>query len=91
LPRPEPPDYLDESCGILVAPDSREARVAGFAALMKSLAQSERLRTNMGEAGYTRARQHFDWQRKIDQILELYQLAHQPSEQNKGITQQVRP
>jgi glycosyltransferase involved in cell wall biosynthesis len=33
----------------------------------------------MGEAGYARARQYFDWQRKIDQILELYQLAQQPS------------
>jgi glycosyltransferase involved in cell wall biosynthesis len=72
-----PVDYLDESCGILVAPDSREAVVIGFAAAMKTLAQSHSLRTKMGEAGYARARQYFDWQRKIDQILELYQLAQQ--------------
>jgi len=74
-----PLDYLDETCGILVAPDSREALVAGFAAGMKTLAQSHQLRTKMGEAGYARARQYFDWQRKIDQILELYQLAQQPT------------
>jgi glycosyltransferase involved in cell wall biosynthesis len=85
-----PLDYLDESCGILVAPDSREALVAGFAAGMKTLAQSDQLRTKMGEAGYARARQHFDWQRKIDQILELYQLAQQPAEPAKDTTQQVR-
>jgi glycosyltransferase involved in cell wall biosynthesis len=72
-----PLDYLDQSCGILVAPDSREALVAGFAAAMKALAGSRPLRTKMGEAGYARARQHFDWQRKIDQIQELYQLAQQ--------------
>jgi glycosyltransferase involved in cell wall biosynthesis len=72
-----PLDYLDQSCGILVAPDSREALVAGFAAAMKTLAGSRPLRAKMGEAGYARARQHFDWQRKIDQILELYQLAQQ--------------
>jgi glycosyltransferase involved in cell wall biosynthesis len=72
-----PLDYLDQTCGILVAPDSREALVAGFAAAMKALAGSRPLRTKMGEAGYARARQHFDWQRKIDQIQELYQLAQQ--------------
>src|SRR5229473_2236824 len=85
-----PLDYLDQTCGILVAPDSREALVAGFAAGMKALAQSHQLRTKMGEAGYARARQHFDWQRKIDQILELYQLAQQPAEPTKDTTQQVR-
>jgi glycosyltransferase involved in cell wall biosynthesis len=85
-----PLDYLDETCGILVAPDSREALVAGFAAGMKALAQSTQLRTKLGEAGYARARQHFDWQRKIDQILELYQLAQQPADPTKDTTHQVR-
>jgi glycosyltransferase involved in cell wall biosynthesis len=70
-----PLDYLDQRCGILVAPDSREALIAGFAAGMKTLAESRELRAKMGEAGSARARQHFDWERKIDQILELYQLA----------------
>jgi glycosyltransferase involved in cell wall biosynthesis len=82
-----PPDYLDETCGILVAPDSREALVAGFAAGMKTLSQSIELRTKMGEAGYARARQYFDWERKIDQILELYQLAQQPMRQTKRSTE----
>ena len=81
-----PLDYLDETCGILVEPDSREALVAGFATGMKTLAQSHQLRTRMGEAGYARARQYFDWQRKIDQILELYQLAQEPTGRPKSTT-----
>ena len=56
---------------------------------MKTLAQSHQLRTKMGEAGYARARQYFDWQRKIDQILELYQLAQQPTGRTKRITRLV--
>lgn len=82
-----PLDYLDQTCGILVSPHSREALITGFAAGMKTLAQSPQLRAEMGQAGSTRARQHFDWQRKIDQILELYQLAQQPAERTKRTTQ----
>jgi len=44
-----PLDYLDQTCGILVAPDSREALVAGFAAGMKALAQSHQLRTKLAK------------------------------------------
>jgi glycosyltransferase involved in cell wall biosynthesis len=67
-----PLDYLDESCGILVEPHSREALIVGFAEAIKCLAQSSSLREQLGHAGYARARQNFDWERKIDQILELY-------------------
>ena len=86
-----PLDYLDQTCGILVAPDSREALVAGFADGMQALAQSPELRIKMGEAGYSRARQQFDWERKIDQILELYQLAQQPANRTQRPTPQARP
>ena len=74
-----PVDYLDDSCGILVAPDSREALIAGFAAGMKKLGLSPQLRAEMGEAGYLRAQQHFDWEHKIDQILEIYRHAAESS------------
>jgi glycosyltransferase involved in cell wall biosynthesis len=58
---------------------------------MKTLAQSDQLRAKMGEAGYARARQYFDWERKIDEILELYQHAEQPRDRTERSTQQVRP
>lgn len=70
-----PTDYLDPSCGILVKPISREALIDGFAAAMATLARSAALRKRLGEAGYGRARDHFDWERKIDRMLELYRMA----------------
>src|SRR6202035_4173033 len=70
-----PSDYLDQSCGILVQPDSRESLIAGFASGMATLAQSPALRERLGLAGYARARAYFDWERKIDQITALYEVA----------------
>ena len=70
-----PTDYLDGSCGILINPDSRESLIAGFAMAMKTLAQSDELRHRMGRAGYERARRLFDWDLKIDHILQIYQSA----------------
>jgi glycosyltransferase involved in cell wall biosynthesis len=70
-----PVDYLDDTCGVLVQPSSREALIAGFADAMKALALSLDLRQRLGLAGLQRARQFFDWERKIDQILDLYRTA----------------
>ena len=70
-----PIDYLNSSCGILVKPDSREALINGFAHAMSTLATSALLRCRLGQAGYERARDHFDWDRKIAQILAVYRSA----------------
>ena len=70
-----PADYLDQSCGILVKPDSRESLIAGFANAMTMLVQSPSLREKLGQAGLSRARAEFDWERKIDRITDLYKLA----------------
>jgi glycosyltransferase involved in cell wall biosynthesis len=70
-----PADYLDQSCGILVKPDSRESLIAGFASAMTTLVQSPALRERLGRAGLSRARAEFDWERKIDRITDLYELA----------------
>ena len=70
-----PADYLDQSCGILVKPDSRESLIAGFASAMTMLTQSPALRERLGQAGFARARAEFDWGRKIDRITDLYELA----------------
>jgi len=58
-----------------VKPESRESLIAGFASAMKTLAMSPDLRDRLGRAGYARARQHFDWEGKIDQIKSVYELA----------------
>ncbi|WZP00809.1 glycosyltransferase family 4 protein [Isosphaeraceae bacterium EP7] len=70
-----PADYLDESCGILVPPTSREALVSGFAAAMKRLAADPELRRSMGRNGRQRILDHYDWERKVDRIQELYAQA----------------
>ncbi len=67
-----PADYLDDSCGILVNPDSRESFIQGLAAAMERLANSPHLRHKMGRAGQARVRERFDWDAKVDRILEIY-------------------
>lgn len=71
-----PADYVDSTCGILIEPASREALVNGLTDAMLKLAQSPNLRQRMGRAGQERIRQHFDWERKADRIVEIY---HQTS------------
>jgi len=67
-----PADYLDASCGILIEPDSYEKLVAGFADAMQSLIDSPALARSLGAAGRQRAIRDFDWQRKIQQIIGIY-------------------
>jgi glycosyltransferase involved in cell wall biosynthesis len=72
-----PADYLDSTCGILVEPASRAALIAGFARAMQTLIDSPDLCLRMGIAGRERLLRDFDWQRKIDRILEIYESALQ--------------
>jgi glycosyltransferase involved in cell wall biosynthesis len=67
-----PADYLDGSCGILVPPNSRQGFVDGLANAMLALAGDPVRRRRMGEAGRERVVREYDWQRKIDRILEVY-------------------
>ncbi len=73
-----PADYLDASCGILVEPASRDALVKGFADAMQLLADSPAIARSMGAAGRERVVREFDWQKKIDRMIEIYtELAEQ--------------
>ena len=68
-----PTDYLDESCGILIAPTNREQFVNEFAEAMRELGGSAGLRRHLGTAGKARVEQFYDWDRKADRILAIYQ------------------
>jgi len=68
-----PADYLNSTCGILVEPASKEGFVNGLTDAMLKLAQSPELRQSMGRAGRERVREHFDWERKVDRMIEIYQ------------------
>jgi glycosyltransferase involved in cell wall biosynthesis len=65
-----PAHYLDETCGLLVDPSSKEAFVDGLADAMVRLAESEELRIRLGRGGKERVHQeNFGWDSKADQVL----------------------
>ena len=68
-----PADYLDESCGILIDPDGPEALIAGFAKAMETLMASPQLCASLGAAGRQRVVRDFDWEKKVDRILQIYE------------------
>ena len=70
-----PADYLDASCGVLVAPTSREGLVGGFADAMAALAASPERRRELGAGGRQRVDAEFDWEIKVDRIVEVYRSA----------------
>ena len=67
-----PADYLDASCGILIPPTGREAVIAGFASAMSTLMDSPQRCASLGSAGRARLVEHFDWEKKVDIMLDLY-------------------
>jgi glycosyltransferase involved in cell wall biosynthesis len=70
-----PAEYLDSSCGILVDPVSREGFIENLAAAIDRLDQVPETRVAMGRAGRQKVRQYFDWDAKVEQMIEVYQQA----------------
>jgi glycosyltransferase involved in cell wall biosynthesis len=70
-----PADYLDESCGILVEPASQDSFIDDLTTAMIKLAKSSALRQEMGKAGHQKVIDHFDWEMKVDIMVEIYQEA----------------
>ncbi|MBE2274915.1 MAG: glycosyltransferase family 4 protein [Rhodobacteraceae bacterium] len=73
-----PADYVDESCGILVAPAPRSSFAHRLAAAIQRLAADPALCRRMGTAGAQRIRDEFDWEKKVDQIVTIYRDALKP-------------
>jgi len=67
-----PADNLDVTCGILIEPTNQQQFIEDLAAAMLKLALSPALRRELGQAGRQRVLQYFDWERKVDRILEIY-------------------
>jgi len=70
-----PADYLDPTCGILVDPTKPESIQSGFESAMRTLIADPALRARLGAAGRRRVEQLYDWDQKIDRILEIYEQA----------------
>ena len=70
-----PTDYLDDTCGVLVPPSSREGLIQGFADAMLRLAKSPDLRQSMGNSGRQKVLTQYDWELKVDRVLQVYRDA----------------
>jgi glycosyltransferase involved in cell wall biosynthesis len=72
-----PADYLNERTGILIEPTGPETFINAIAEAMIGLAESPELRTQLGQAAEARVVAEFDWEKKIDAMLEIYSRATQ--------------
>lgn len=69
-----PVDYLDSSCGILVEPSSKDTFVEDFSLALIRLASHPQDRRAMGKAGRLKVTRDFDWETKVDHIIDYYRL-----------------
>ena len=67
-----PADYLDDTCGILIDPTSRQALTASFATAMRQLAADPDRCTVMGRNGRRKVEEQYDWEKKVDTVIGLY-------------------
>lgn len=68
-----PADYVVNSeTGFLVNPTTVDEFVEALAKDMEHLASDTALASRMGEAGRRRVENEFDWERKIDQLIDIY-------------------
>ena len=67
-----PLDYLTPDCGILVTPSSREAFIGGLVEAMSQLSSDADLARRLGEKGFERVKSNFNWETKIEEMIELY-------------------
>jgi glycosyltransferase involved in cell wall biosynthesis len=82
-----PADYLDSSCGILVEPSSRDGFVDNLVPALIRLATHPQERRAMGKAGRLKVIRDFDWETKVDRMLEHYRscmVAHGNRNMNSG-------
>ena len=70
-----PHDYLDKTCGILVPPTGRTELIEGFSSAMQRFMDAPAEAHALGKAGRKRVVECFDWEKKIDALLEIYQSA----------------
>ncbi len=70
-----PADYLDESCGILVPPTSQTVVVERFATAMQKLIDDPDLGRTLSTAARRKVEAAFDWEQKVDRVLQIYQSA----------------
>lgn len=86
-----PSEYLNESCGILIEPRSQGLFVNDLAAAMTRMAASPALRRAMGQRGHHRAVSEFDWDVKVDAILDIYRHVLEATPPARSLTSPNKP
>lgn len=71
-----PLDYLNFESGILVHPVPRHDFPQRLAGAFATLAHDPELRARMGAAGQQIVRRDFDWESKVDRMVEVYREAN---------------
>lgn len=65
-----PADYVNDRCGILVRPNSREAFVDGLSEAILALVRDPELRRELGEGGKRRVQEEYlAWDAKAERVL----------------------
>lgn len=67
-----PLDYLDDQSGILVHPAPRADFAERLAQAIVTLADDPDLRLRLGRTGQVTAKSRFDWETKVDRMIEIY-------------------
>ena len=67
-----PADYLDDTCGVLVPPAPRADFAARLSGAILRLADDPALARQLGATGRARVAAEFDWEQKIDRMMEIY-------------------
>jgi glycosyltransferase involved in cell wall biosynthesis len=79
-----PADYLDPTCGMLIPPTNRETYISDLSRAIGELARDADRRVALGRAGRAKVETHYDWQVKIDRILEIYQQAIRRDQESRS-------
>ena len=70
-----PADYISKETGFLIEPKSRAYMTEQFALIIDRLAHQPNLRYEIGQAAINRVKQHFMWDKKIQNMMQVYQKA----------------
>ncbi len=67
-----PADYVDSTCGILVSPVPKQGFDQRLADAIEKLAKNPDLCSQMGRAGADKVKAEYDWDKKVDQLVKIY-------------------
>ena len=70
-----PADYISSDTGFLIEPKSRAYMIEEFAKTIDKLAINPDLRSKVGAASIKRVLDYFMWDKKIETIISIYQIA----------------